>query len=397
MMRYKIKDVFIVVVFFGFIFAFAILSLLGADNVSSQLESRKLAEKPVADPELILSGEYFKNYEKYFSDQFPLRNNWIEANALLDRKLLKKDYIRDIYIADDGYMITPVNPANKGNSIPGIQKKIDTFASELKEQNVKTYFALVPNKSTVMEDKLPDYIESHANDYSDKLLKGFSSDVGAIDFRDEILSQMEKEENLYFYSDHHWKPKAALIAYQKIINEMSEAFPEVGKPLEADDFVWKEHPSKFFGSEARKITKVNVPKPDTVTIVEAKDKQKPLTVCYSGDCNKSLYNLNVLENEETYTNRYTTYMSGDVKEGIIKNPNVKNGFNVLILKDSYANPLIQFMAMNFEETRLLDLRKHKNLDVKEYALKHNIDAVLFVHNINSIVITPAFINLGGSN
>ncbi|WP_079506626.1 DHHW family protein [Mesobacillus jeotgali] len=392
-MPYKMKDLFIVSVFFGVIFFFGAAALLSNDRASSQLEGRTLAKKPVADPDEMVSGEYFKKYDRYFSDQFPLRDKWIEGNAFIDKNVLAKNYIRGIYINDNGYMITPINPPNNGSSIVNINKTMNSFSADLNRSNVKTYFALVPNKSTMMEKDLPDYIESHANELTDKLLNGFSKDVRAIDFREEMNTRMEQENNLYFYTDHHWKPKAAYYAYERIVNEMSGDFPQIGNPVKKDYFEWKEHPAPFYGSEARKTTEVNAAKADTITLVNPKNEKEPLTVCYGGSCDKTFYDLDVLEAKDVYSNKYVTYMSGDVPEGIIKNPNVKNGLKVLILKDSYANPMIQFMARSFEETRLLDLRKHDNLDVNQYVLENGIDAVVFVHNINSIVVTPAFLNL----
>jgi hypothetical protein len=390
---FKTKDLFIVAVFFGVIFFFASAAFLADDRVSSQMEGRNLAVKPVKDPKNMISGEYFKKYETYFSDQFPLRDRWIEGNAYIDRKLLAKNLIRGIYINNDGYMITPINPPNSESSIKNINTKINDFSAELKKENVKTYFALVPNKSTMMEKQLPDYVESHANELTDQLLTGFSDDVNSIDFRQEMAERLTNEDNLYFYNDHHWKPKAAFYAYERVIHEMSKDLPELDDPVDKNYFEWQEHPSPFYGSEARKTTEVNVEKTDTITVVKAKNESEPLTVCYGGSCDKSLYDLRVLEAKDKYTNRYVTYMSGDVPEGIIKNPNVTNDLKVLVLKDSYANPMIQFISRSFEETRLLDLRKHKNLDVKKYVLENDIDAVLFVHNINSIVVTPAFLNL----
>ena len=234
-MPFKIKDLFIVVIFFGVIFFFAAAALLTNDRVSSQLEGRNLAGKPVKDPKEIVSGEYSKKYERYFSDQFPLRDRWIEGNAYIDRKLLAKDLIRGIYLNNNGYMITPINPPNSENSIKNINSKINAFSAELKKENVKTYFALVPNKSTMMEKQLPDYVESHANELTDQLLTGFSDDVNPIDFRQEMAERLGEEENLYFYTDHHWKPKAAYYAYERVINEMSKDFPEL-KPVGKDYF-----------------------------------------------------------------------------------------------------------------------------------------------------------------
>ncbi|WP_053360610.1 DHHW family protein [Bacillus sp. FJAT-27251] len=391
-MRYKIRDLFITGFFLVFIFLFGAWAWLKDDQAMSELEGRALAAEPVKDPDEIASGEYFKKYDDYYSDQFPVRDKWIEGSAIIDKYILQKEYIKDVYVNDNGYLISPVNPPEKSVAVDNVNSKINDFAKNLHNEGVSTYFALVPNKSTMMENKLPYYIESYANDLSDNLLGGFSNDVKALDFREEINAHLN-EKNMYFYTDHHWKPKAAFYAYEKLIQTIGEEYPAVGGSLKKSDFKWEEHPTPFYGSEARKTTAVHVKKPDTVTVVKPIKNQKPLTVCYSGSCDKSFYNMNSLNSTDFYMNRYTTYLSGDVPEGIVKNPNVDNELKVLILKDSYANAMIQFIAQNFEETRFLDLRKHENMDVKEYANAHDIDIVLFVHNINSIVTTPKFLNL----
>lgn len=391
-MRYKLRDLFLAGFFLVFILSFSGWAWIKDDQITSELEGRNLAAEPVKDIDEIVSGEYFKKYDDYFNDQFPNRDMWIERNAFVERFVLNKNVIRDVYIHDDGYLISPVAPANSSQSVKTVNQKINHFAQELNQVNIDTYFALVPNKSTIMEYKLPDYIDSHANELTDQLLAGFSNEVTAMDFREEIKPHLE-EENMYFFTDHHWKPKASFYAYEKVIETISMKHSEAGKPLDINDFKWEEHRAPFYGSEARKVTSLNVKKVDTVTIVKPKVETKPLTVCYGGACDKGFYDMKILESPDLYMNRYRAYFSGDVPEGVIKNPNVENGLKVLILKDSYANAMIQFVSQNFEETRFLDLRKHKNLDVKAYAVDHDIDMVLFIHNINSIVTTPQFIQL----
>lgn len=83
---------------------------------------------------------------------------------------------------------------------------------------------------------------------------------------------------------------------------------------------------------------------------------------------------------------------------IIRNFQNKNGLKLLILKDSYANPMFQFIANHFSETRIIDLQYFKNMkidyskgSVQEYVRAHDIDVVLYIYNINSI-FDKAFIN-----
>ncbi|OCA84646.1 DHHW family protein [Bacillus sp. FJAT-27986] len=390
-MEKKASQYFIAIFFLCLISIFGIWSLLDQDRVSSEMEGRTLEKRPDLNVETLTSGEYFSRFEDYYNDNFPLRNHWIETNSLVSHKVFGQRLFKDVYMNNDGYLISTVAPDNTDESITHVNKKINDFAAGLKEKGVPVYFALAPNKTTIMEHQLPDYIESNANKLSDELSKGFSADVNFLDLRSAIQPHMN-EKDMYFYTDHHWKPKAAYYAYSEIITNMNERLADIGQPLPMSAYSWKEDTTSFYGSEARKVGKSNISKVDTITVVEKKAEEKPLEISYRGKSNQPLFNEEVLKKEDVYTNRYVSYFSGDVPEGIIRNPNVQNGKRVLVLKDSYANAMIQFFPSHFEETRVLDLRHYKHMTVKEYINKNDIDAVVFVHNINSILITPQFLD-----
>lgn len=390
-MTKKMNHLIITVCFLVCLFVFGIWSLIDQDKTMSEMEGRTYAKRPVVSLESAKTGELFGDFEDYYNDNFPLRENWVESNSYFANNILKQNIMKDVYIGTDDYLVSIVNPKNGIESAENVNSKINEFADYLSSNDIPSYFALVPNKSTIMEDKLPDYAQGKANLLSDKLIGGFSKNITALDLRNTILNHMN-EDNMYFYTDHHWKPKAAFYAYQEVINEMSKKIPEIGAPSSKSDYKWKEYEKPFYGSEARKVTKVNAKKADTVTIPEKVNQTESLEIWYRGKWGQPLINMDTLDKEDEYTNRYSSYLSGDSPEGIIKNNNVKNGQKLLILKDSYANAMIPFFTEHFEEIRFLDLRHYKGDSMKEYVLKHDIDAVVFVHNINSIIVTPAFLN-----
>lgn len=390
-MAKKTSQYFVAIFFICSIFIFGIWSLIDEDRLSSEMEGRTLEKRPDLNIETVTSGEYFGRFEDYYNDNFPLRDQWIETNSFVSHRAFGQNLFNDVYINNDGYLISTVAPEKTDESIKRVNTKINDFSADLKEKGIPVYFALAPNKTTMMENQLPDYIESNANTLSDELPKGFSEDVNFLDLRSAIQPHMD-EEDMYFYTDHHWKPKAAYYAYSEIIRNLKTQIADIGDPLPMSAYDWTEDTTPFYGSEARKVGRGNISKSDTITIVEKKSEEKPLEISYRGKSNQPLFNEEVLKKEDIYTNRYVSYFSGDVPEGIIRNPNVQNGKKVLILKDSYANAMIQFFPSHFEETRVLDLRHYKHMTVKDYIDKNDIDAVVFVHNINSILITPQFLN-----
>lgn len=368
------------------IFGFGIWFFMKDTTESSALENRNLNHHPTFSFEGLVNAEYFTEFESYYNDQFPLREKFIENKSLFETKVFRKDIIDNIYLSNNGYLIEPFT---KNASANKIADRINKFSDDLLDSGVNVFFALAPMKSIVFEEQLPEYYKGVASELSDEMMELLNKNTHPIDLRNSILPN-KYEENMYFYSDHHWKPKAAHYAYVSIIEEMRKVYPGIPNPLTREDFDWEENPKEFYGSESRRVTKSNTKRSDTITIVKPKFDEEKIDVCSRGKCDRGFYNMNFLENEDLYTNRYITYFDGDVPEGIVKNPNVKNEMKILILKDSYANALIQFVARNFSETSVLDLRHNTDVDIRDYIKENKIEAVLFVHNINSLINTEEF-------
>ncbi|HET7580774.1 MAG TPA: DHHW family protein [Bacillales bacterium] len=381
----KISNLILVGIFLLLIFGFGIGTLVTPDKDKSALENRELQQRPDLTIKRILSGDYFKKFTAYFNDQFLGRNDWVEAESKVKKHVLKKRVVHSIYVAKDGYLIEPIK---KGQLSPEtVADKVNAFASDMKKRNIDVYFALAPQKTVMLGDQLPKYLPSYGNQLSDAVLKDFSKNVKAIDLRSAIKPHMGKQQ-MYFYTDHHWKPKAAFYGYREVIQKMAQQHPNLGKPLQKNQFTWKKDPKPFYGSYARKVGKAYVKHPDHVTIVKAKFKEKPYRICYKGSCDRGFNYMKAAKSQKVWANRYQVYLGGSLPEVTIQNPNKPQGQNLLILKDSYSHPMIQFLARHFKEIDVLDLR-HTDKNVYKYVEKHDIDTVLFVHNIETLVDNKA--------
>ena len=54
--------------------------------------------------------------------------------------------------------------------------------------------------------------------------------------------------------------------------------------------------------------------------------------------------------------KYSTFLGGNHSVDVIRNSDVKSERKLMILKDSYANSMIPFLATNFSEIHVVDLR-----------------------------------------
>ncbi|MFK4998734.1 DHHW family protein [Bacillus sp. N9] len=156
-----------------------------------------------------------------------------------------------------------------------MSKRINDFSNQLEDLGVSVFFALAPTKSIIYEEMLPKYYKGKGKELSNRVIGLLRPNSHPIDLRVALFPH-KNEEDLYFYSDHHWKPKAAFYSYQLIINEMRKVIPDIPEPLTLDDFEWVEDKTPFFGSESRRVTKSNTKRNDTITIVIPKFSEEKL-------------------------------------------------------------------------------------------------------------------------
>ena len=63
---------------------------------------------------------------------------------------------------------------------------------------------------------------------------------------------------------------------------------------------------------------------------------------------------------------------------------MENGKKLLVIKDSYAHIMAQFICQNYEEIHFIDPRYYK-ASLTEYAIKNNITEILFLYNTSNLV------------
>lgn len=368
------------------IFTVSVYGLLRPDIKFSELENRNLVLQPNILLKEVLTGEYSKKFESYYNDQLPLRSRFIEANAAFEKNIAGKSIVRSVYVAPTGEMIQPTTNADS-RKLNLIVNDINEFSSSLKEKSINVFFALAPDKSTVMNEELPNFYKSKGNELMNLILDGLSEDVKKMDLR-EVLST-NQGEGLFYYTDHHWNVHGAYNAYVHITKQMHDMYEDISEPLDKGVFDYRVADKPFYGSYARRTTAAYVNKPDQFEYISNIDMKK-LRVYVGNDSKKGLYSKNELTNLKLYTNRYAAFLYGDNAEVRIHNKSVNNDHRLLILKDSYANSFVQYITNNIKDTIVLDLRHYNDGDILEYIDKHDIDMVLFLHNINSLVSTPEF-------
>ncbi len=387
-----IVRVFISLVFFVSIISIGVVSIIDPDRSKSELENRSLVTTNDLDEHRKLSSAYFSTFDDYFNDQLFIRDSFIELDGQIKKTLLRQNIVDGVYIDESGEMYEPVPKGKVDPEKAG--EEISEFAKILKLEDINVVFAPAPNKATFFEDRLPFYVNNakYGNDFLDLLIANSSKETNVVDLR-QTLKEVSKTHEPYFYTDHHWTIESVYAAYQTIMEKLNSLENGYSQPLPRSHystFVYRDQP--FFGSFARRVSLANSNKRDYIKLLEPRKVDSQ----YSMKINENIYSefnfLNKLINPNKFANRYEAYGS-DNPRIVITNLSRSYGNRLLILKDSYSNPMLQFLAAHVSELHALDIRHFDEMSVLEYVRKYQIDDVLIVQNNLGMSLNPSTSNL----
>ena len=339
------------------------------DTAFSDTENRMLQQKPVFSWADLADGRFMGNFEKYQTDQFIFRREWIGLQTAADR-LLGKNKSGDVYLGEGQLLEEPSKLSEN------VWENLDAIGAFCRNQTgVKCYLMLVPDAASVQREKLPAY--APVADQAEQLeeirsyLEKKENPVTEIPLY-EMLRE-HREESLYYRTDHHWTTLGARYAYQSAAGQMGLPGAENGEEK-------KLYPvsDSFQGTlAARSGYRV----PDDTIEVYWPDQKEELVVTYVQEQTKSasLYAAEKLKTRD----KYGMFLNGNHPLTEIRTM-ASTGRKLLLIKDSYANCFVPFLTGDFEEIVLVDPRYY--YDSAEKLMKqYGFTDVLFLYNLNTFL------------
>ena len=339
------------------------------DTAFSDTENRMLQQKPVFSWADLADGRFMGSFEKYQTDQFIFRREWIGLQTAADR-LLGKNKSGDVYLGEGQLLEEPSKLSEN------VWENLDAIGAFCRNQTgVKCYLMLVPDAASVQREKLPTY--APVADQAEQLeeirsyLEKKENPVTEIPLY-EMLRE-HREESLYYRTDHHWTTLGARYAYQSAAGQM-------GLPGAENGAEKKLYPvsDSFQGTlAARSGYRV----PDDTIEVYWPDQEEELVVTYVQEQTKSasLYAAEKLKTRD----KYGMFLNGNHPLTEIRTM-ASTGRKLLLIKDSYANCFVPFLTGDFEEIVLVDPRYY--YDSAEKLMKqYGFTDVLFLYNLNTFL------------
>ena len=343
-------------------------SIILPDTGFSEKENRVLASRPALKLDQLVSGGYEKQFETYENDQFPLRDMWITLKATTDR-LMGKVEENGVYLGKNGYLMEGFN-APPQTQYDATVNAMTAFAQ--KHSDLKQYALIAPNSVNILKSKLPAFAPADdQNPWIDNLKDSLTSaGVTFIDIRDTFTDH--KTEDLYYHTDHHWTTLGAYYAYLQAaavmgIDTSSDSYDKA--PVSQ---TFKGTLSAKSGFRSSKTDEIDVflPNGDNTlsSVVNYVEEQKK---------SASFYDTSKLNTRD----KYALFFGGNHAQIKISTPTESNN-TLLVLKDSYANSFVPFLAQHYRKIIMIDPRYYYG-DLEQLLQVENVQEVLYLYNANT--------------
>lgn len=354
-------------VFLVFLAAMALLLLFSPVREYSENEKRYLAGRPEVSAENILSGEAQKELEKFTADQIPGRDFFVGVNAYWNLAT-GRNAAQDIYYCDEGYLINAPKQADEKIFTDNLTR-FDQFAEKL---GVPADLVMVPTTGYLMEEVLPAFHKEYQDDALYDLAGTLLENVRLVDVRD-ALKQGKDGGQICYRTDHHLTSYGNYLlyeAYQKA-NNATYLSRDAYEVTSYDGF----YGTDWSGSGYWLVD------PDTVEVWDA--GLAPTVTLIDGGAepkvSNDLFYLSHLENLD----KYPIFLDGNHAMVTIHNSDAQGG-NLLVIRDSYAHCLSTFLAADYQNIYLVDLRYYRQ-SVSEFVAEHPVDRVLYLYGMDNLI------------
>ena len=367
--------VFCVLILAGCVFTFILPDKDFSENENTSLTtlSDVFSGNVVED---LFSGELFDKAADYFRHQFPLRNKMLELKALTDMALVRYETNGVIYGAD-GYLIPRED--NAGTAfVGGNVAAIDALLGAFEKDGTEALFALVPRPCDVLERYYP---SAYSAEPLEKVRGMILDNVKALDLKPVLKNAADKGEYVYFKTDHHWTSYGAYLAYCEIMRGFGVS------PIPLDSFEREVVSTEFYGTSWSSVMSPSA-QPDTVEFFHLKNGGEYVTEIANSPVRfDGFYNRAYLDAKD----KYLAFMGGNYGLVTVKAKDAGSREKMLIVKDSYANSAVQFLALHYDLV-IVDPRYYKQ-SVYELAKTESVDRVLILCGADGITDANTYLVL----
>ena len=323
------------------LFVFMLVNIAVPDREISEEENRVLETRPSLSMGTVMNGDFMEQWENYQSDQFAGRDFWRSFKVALDR-LGGARMENGVYIGKDGQLMEEIEVPDDG--------QLEANLSALRQftedwPDIRTTVMLIPDAACILSDSLPAFA---AVEDQRQLFGVAEQRLGdSVNWVDTVsILNNHTSDKLYYKTDHHWTTQAAFYVFRESASSLGIE-GEVG-----DGFVSYTVSDDFNGVLAAK-SGIGLSEKETIDIYAPTQGDDDVVLSYVDEGRKatSLYDSSKLETRD----QYSVFLGGNASVIDIKTVSSSQK-RLLVLKDSFANCFIPFLAPYYREIVVVDPR-----------------------------------------
>jgi hypothetical protein len=397
----------------------------------SELEKRELCQMPDFSWHGFFKGKFIDSLDLYYADNFPFRDNFValsfqienlrgiqsqkvkfynesvNMDAGIDVVEAQNDSLtQDSMAIDSNQIEKPDEFHNEGlaadvqrlsrglliyegmaiqmfggskNTAKYLSKMVNEYHRRLGDK-VKVHVGVT---ATHGEYYLPsEYIEEAVSEREniDTIYAHLDSAINAFKVTEELFKH--KDEYIFFNTDHHWTGRGAYYAYVAFCKGAGI------EPIPLDKMERGCIPN-FLGTLYRKTRDQRLKEnQDSVEYFKIPVRYKAYRL-YGPDYGK-IRNTNLYVEFAKGGNAYGVFLGGDYPAVCVAST-AESERRLLILKNSYGNPISTYFPSHFERTYIIDYRYFKN-NLIDFIEKNGVTDLLFFHNSFS-ANTPSHVDM----
>lgn len=350
----------------------------------SDAENRSLAQFPALTLEGFLSGDFQRQLEDALGDQYPFGED-LKAGLISLQDRIYQGESKVLHALFPSAAETYTEIANGYYHFGGDESRIVEKAWPKEKYGP----AVAERAAFYAEAEAPVYLyfirNSRAHDFTlsdaentavyQAILDAYQPEAAAC----FSASDYDEYASLFYAADHHWNHVGADRGYREIIRLLLGESEETLPVKEEVSFL-----VAFNGSYARQSGRMIGDANFTVYTYDVKKAVTRLNGKNGVYGHQALYEKGRYPTDEL-RNHYAYYYGGDYGEIIIQTRQTEKQ-NLLIIADSYSNPINGLIASHFNNTHIIDLRYYERdlgtaFDLNAYIRGNEIDLVLLMGDI----------------
>ena len=345
------------------------VNLVLPDKEKSDEENRMLTSMPRLSLTSVMTGDFMEQWENDMSDQFFGRDAWRKLKVGLDR-LGGSSMENGIYIGKNGQLLEDIALPDDEQYSANI-KAVKNFAETYSD--IPTTVMLIPDAAGILSGSLPTFatVEDQRQIFS-MIERGLGESVNWVDVYSILNSH--KTEKLYYKTDHHWTTQGAFYVFREtaaVLGIDGHVSDDYVSYTVAHDFNRVLAAKSGTGLNERESIEIYVPASgDDDVIVNYVDEAKKTS---------SLYDSSKLETRD----KYGVFFGGNTSVMDIKTVSTSEK-RLLVVKDSFANCFIPFLAPHYREIVVVDPRYYSGT-MEDIMETYRITDTLIMYSGNTFV------------